>query len=107
LPLVKHPNHSKNAFKAEKVRAATLEWRICWKREHAWLKEQWKTRPLEWAKDHFLPLMGERERWLMDHIPGAWEFLVDSEEAWNGTYFLMYRVAGLPKELFIKIFLLL
>lgn len=98
------------AFRSERTRALVLQWRFSYKREHAYLSHQWATRPLDWVRATFGRKMSTSQQWLMDNHPPSgslWEFFFNNRECWDSTWFLLYRLAGLPKDLFIKIFLLL
>lgn len=90
-----------------KIKALVLQWRFSRHRETAWLDEQMRTQPLVWVHKFFEPLMNARERWLMNNLEGAWDLLLANPQQWDSTYFLMYRLVQLPRDLFIKIFLLI
>lgn len=97
-------------YRSLRTRALVLQWRFSYKREHAYLAHQWATRPLDWVRATFGRKMSTSQQWLMDNHPPSgslWEFFFNNRECWDSTWFLLYRLAGLPKDLFIKIFLLL
>lgn len=78
-------------------------WRLTRRREERWLEELQVHDPHEWLR-HMLP---PEQCALVDAIPNGWALLQENECGWNTDFFLMLRLAQLPKDLWIKMWRLI
>lgn len=95
---------SKTDLKACRRRALLIQWRLFAKRERAFFEASLK-KDMRATLQHMLePTLGDRERTMARIMPDVfWGAVQDHCELWDCTYWLMYQMALLPRDVWLMI----